>query len=209
MKPLTKDTSRGLPRTCRGLGSSSKTFDIKKAVAVCHFGVFTSVPLEDQFGKLRQGWGGTYFITVQQILEKVAKTKLLLNLDVNSDGFSIHSCDKCGYLLDEDKCNILDTLPDLEKELPSDIIMTLIYLAGYVGRNDDEIHDACFYYGIYGNYLKDMHRGELKIFGDTICQLTIYGYIIFHEVVDLSCRSSFCNILMLISEMYYFDINRC
>ena len=136
------------------------------------------------------------------------KTKLLLNLDVNSDGFSIHSCDKCGYLLDEDKCNILDSLPDLEKKLPSDIIMTLIYLAGYVGRNDDETHDTYFYYEIYGNYLKDKNRGGLKTPCDAICQLTIYSCIIYHEVVDLFCRSSFCNILMLISEMYCFDINR-
>ena len=33
--------------------------------------LFTSNPLEKQFGKLRQGCGGTYFITVQEILEKV------------------------------------------------------------------------------------------------------------------------------------------
>ena len=96
----------------------------------------------------------------------------------------------------------------MKKKLPSDIIMTLIYLAGCVGRNDDEIHDTYFYYEIYGNYLKDMNRGRLKITGSTICQLTIYSYIIFHEERGLSCRFSFCNILMLISEMCYFDINR-
>ena len=59
--------------------------------------------------------------------------------------FLIHRCDKCGFLLDGDKCNILDSLPDLEKKLLSDVIMTLIYIAGCVGRNDDEIHDTCFY----------------------------------------------------------------
>ena len=53
-----------------------------------------------------------------------------LNLDDNIDGFSIHSCDKCGYLLDEDKFNILDSLPEHEKSLPSDVIMTFIYVAG-------------------------------------------------------------------------------
>lgn len=67
-------------------------------------GIFTSDPLGKQFDKLRQGCGGTYFITVQQILEKVeiAKKKLLLNLDMNIDGFSVHSIGKCGYLLHED-----------------------------------------------------------------------------------------------------------
>ena len=94
-------------------------------------GLFTSDPLEKQFGKLRQGFGGTYFILVQQILEKfgIAKTKLLLNLDWCIDGFSIHSCDNC--YLDENKCNISHSLPDLEKKLRSDVTMTLIYIAGY------------------------------------------------------------------------------
>ena len=75
---------------------------------------------------------------------------------MNIDGFSIHSRDKCGYLLDEDKCNILDSLSELEKKLPPDFIMTLICIGGYVGRNDDKIHDTYFYYEIYVNYLKDM-----------------------------------------------------
>ena len=79
------------------------------------------------------------------------------------DGFSVHSCDKCRYLLDEDKCNILDSLPDFGKKLPSDVIMTLIYIAGYIGRSEDEIHDTYFYYEINWNYLKDMNRGGLKI----------------------------------------------
>ena len=59
-----------------------------------------------------------------------------------------------------------------------------------------------------GNCLKNMNRGDLKIPGDTICQLKIYSYIIFHKIENFSCRSSFCNILMLISDMYDFDINR-
>ena len=73
--------------------------------------------MEKQLGKLPQGCGSTCFITMQQVLEKVgiAKKRLLLNFDMNIGGFSIHSCDKCGYLLDEGKCNILDSLPDIEK----------------------------------------------------------------------------------------------
>ena len=35
-------------------------------------GIFTTDYLEKEFGKLRQGSGGTYFIIVQQIMEKVA-----------------------------------------------------------------------------------------------------------------------------------------
>ena len=78
----------------------------------------------------------------------------------------------------------------------------------YYLYNNGEIHDIYFYYEIYGNYLMDVNHAGLKIPGDTICQFTIYSYIIFHEVADLSGCSSFCNILILISEMYDFDINR-
>ena len=41
-----------------------------------------------------------------------------------------------------------------------------------------------------------MNLGEFKISGDIICQLTSYSYIIFHEVANLSCCSSF--------EIYHF-----
>ena len=78
--------------------------------------------------------------------------KLFVNLDVNINGFIIHS-----YLLDGDKWNVLRSLPDLEKKLPSDVTMTLICIVCYVSRNDDEVHDRCFYYEIYENYLKDMN----------------------------------------------------
>lgn len=40
----------------------------------------------------------------------------------------------------------------------SDVIMTLVYISGYAGRNDVKIHNTCFYYEIYVNYLKDMNR---------------------------------------------------
>ena len=160
MKSLTKDTSRGFSHICRGLVGLAKHLISKKQLLYVMLGLFTSDLLEKQFGKLRQECSGTYFITMLQILEKVgiAKKKLLLNFDVNIDGFLVHSSDKCVYLLDEDKCNILDSLTDLEKKQPSDVIMTLIYIAGYEGRNDDEINEIYFYYEIYGNYLKDMYE---------------------------------------------------
>ena len=58
------------------------------------------------------------------------KDKTFVKFRLNIDGFLIHSCDKCGYLLDEDKCNFLGSLSDLEQKVPSDVIMALIYNAG-------------------------------------------------------------------------------
>ena len=49
-------------------------------------GLFTTDTLEKEFSRLRQGSGGTYFITAQQVLEKVniSKTSLLLKLSKTS-----------------------------------------------------------------------------------------------------------------------------
>ena len=60
-------------------------------------GWFTTDPLEKYFGKLRQGCGGTYFITAQAVLEKtrILQTKLLLQLGAEIDGNAGHSCDVC------------------------------------------------------------------------------------------------------------------
>ena len=69
-RQLTKDTSEALPHRCRAL--------VRLA---CHLlscgneyvilGWFTTDPLEKAFSKLRPGSGGTYFITVQSLIEKV------------------------------------------------------------------------------------------------------------------------------------------
>ena len=68
----------------------------------------SSDPLEKMFGKLRQGSGGTYFVNVQQVLQKVTKrkTKLCLDLGVNIEEMEDicgHSCEKCGYLMNGDE----------------------------------------------------------------------------------------------------------
>ena len=84
---------------------------------VC-LGKYTTDYLEKMFGKLRQGSGGTYFITVQQVLEKVCiyKAKFLLQLcaDITDLIDCGHACAKCGYLPNEDICEMLSKLPELE-----------------------------------------------------------------------------------------------
>ena len=58
--------------TCRGLIELCKHLLNTTHHEYVMLGKFTSDPIEKEFGKLRQGSGGTYFITVQQMFEKVA-----------------------------------------------------------------------------------------------------------------------------------------
>ena len=98
-------------------------------------GDFTTDDLGNKFGSLRQGSGGTYFITVQNVLEKlhIEKTRLL-HLTVDISELNVD-----GYLLDEEACNVFDTLPHIETNISTDVKMSLVYIAGYVTRNDDPV----------------------------------------------------------------------
>ena len=212
IKQLTCDTGKSLAHTCRGLVALSKHL-LNTDHQYVALGKATTDPLEKEFSKLRQGSGGTYFITVQQILEKVAiyKTKLLLKLNCDMD-FNIepgHSCQKCSYLPNEKVCDVLDNLHQLENSLEYETKNALVYIAGYISRKDDEeCEDTQYYYKQYGSFTDELNRGKLKLPGDSICQWTFFSYVIFHMVAGETCRKSLSNLLMLISELHNFNLTR-
>ena len=67
---LTHDTSKFLSHICRGAVGLVKHL-LSKGNEYVMLGSFSTDPLEKAFGKLRQGSGGTYFITAQAVIEKV------------------------------------------------------------------------------------------------------------------------------------------
>ena len=215
-KVLSKDTATSFAHTCRGLIALSKYLLQEKGFEYVLLGKFTSDHIEKEFGKLRQGCGGCYFITAQQIMEKVAiyKTKLLLRLDPHSDVFKVreaeHCCEKCGYEMSTEMCFVIDDLPDFEKKLSTDIIESLVHIAGYVIRNDDpsDHDDTYYYYEKHGDYFDKLNRGGLCKPGDTAVQFAIYAYIAFHAVVNHVCRKSLSDIFMVISKLYGFDMEK-
>ena len=81
---LTIDTARAFSHTCRGTVDMTKHLLSTTHNYVC-LGQFSSDPIEKMFGKLRQGSGGTYFINVQQVLQKVTIKKAKLCLDLGID----------------------------------------------------------------------------------------------------------------------------
>ena len=175
-------------------------------------GLFTTDPLEKEFSKLRQGSGGPYFITAQQVLEKVniSKTRLLLKLrNTSADDLSQmetgHCCAKCDFVLDERMCEIMDCLPEMQPSISVDSMMGLVYIAGYIvgkGEIGNDADDSHFYYNKYGSFTDNLNRGGLHLPGDTVCQWVVYDYIMFSEVVNLCCRKSLCRILSNLSDLY-------
>ena len=107
----------------------------------------------------------------------------------------------------ENMCPIFDNLPEFENHLPMETKMTLVYISGYVARHEDHSPENTFmYYEKYDLFLSDMNRGSLNIPHDSVCEWVMYGYVMFHEVVEVTFRKSLCKILVNISECYNLKI---
>ena len=115
-------------------------------------GWFSSDPIEKAFGKLRQGSGGAYFLTVQSVIEKIhiqtAKLSLQLKLDFREESTKGHSCDKCKAFLTEQDCETIDNLSTLQDKVFEETIASLIYIAGYVQKRGVKQKKTILYFAL-------------------------------------------------------------
>ena len=51
-------------------------------------------------------------------------------------------------------------------------------------------------------------RGGLNIPTGNTCQWSIFCFILFNTVKEKVCRKSFCNLCMMVSEYYDFEIEK-
>ena len=156
-------------------------------------------------------------MNVQQIIEKtrINQTKLLLSLGADT-GYEEpgHQCADCGFdvISDEEACETVDSLDELEESLPAETKAALVYIAGYVTRHDAETNEesllgvTTFYHQEFGGYTDSLDRGGLNIPSDKACQWAIHSYIMFTVVKDRVCRSSFMNIALALSDMCEFEM---
>ena len=119
MKQLTSQTAQNLHHTCCGLVDLCKHL-LETSHRYVLFGKFSTDPLEKEFGKLRQGSGGAYFINVQNVIQKlhINQTKLIMLLEnraheIVSEIDDKHHCALCDYHLGEEECKIFDDLENL------------------------------------------------------------------------------------------------
>ena len=123
-------------------------------------GEYSTNYVEKAFSKFRQNSGGTYFITVQNVAEKlnIQKAKLLLELKVNVLDYTIdieHLCQNVAILEVKNLVTLL--INCLKASLPLCTKMALFYIAGYVTRKDDVskkelLTDTAFYFRLFGDY---------------------------------------------------------
>ena len=70
IRSLTAETATSMWHVCNGFVDLAR-YLLNAGNEYVILGWFTTDPLERCFGKLRQGSGGTYFITVESAIEKI------------------------------------------------------------------------------------------------------------------------------------------
>ena len=110
--------------------------------------------------------------------------------------------------MDENTAEVFQNLPNLEKSLPDEDKRSLVNFAGYLCRHDEESSDTKIYYRKYGHFTESINRGGLAIPSDSVCQFCMFSYILFHEIVNKTCRKSLTNALMSIWESYSLNMEK-
>ena len=133
-------------------------------------------------------------------------------MDQNSNLFQTndagHQYDKCSYWLSEEICNLVDDLPTLDGKLSAETKCVLLYIVGYVIRKDEQREDTYYFCENFGSYLDELNRGGLSKPGDTVVEWVFCSHIVFTVVVEQVCRISLANVLLNISELYNFNMER-
>ena len=137
----------------------------------------------------------------------------MLSVNVNVDSFNIesgHSCFNCSFSLDENSSEIFDGLPELESSVPEDTKTVLIYITrNDLGSSEEKLlNETTYYHQKYGQYLDAMDRGGLNIPTDNTCQWSIFCFLRFNAVKEKVWRKSFCNLRMMASEYYDFEMEK-
>ena len=114
---------------------------------------------------------------------------MLLQLGAEIDGKAGHSCDVCNRELNEKESEIMDNLDKLEESVPRETMLSLIYIAGYIERNNEhEDDDTKIYYQKYPDYFDAINRGSLKVPRDSIVQWLVFSYVFFTQLMDRPCE---------------------
>lgn len=211
MRTFTHDTSKFLFHNCFAFVELAK-YLLNEGNEYVIFGWFTTDPIEKKFGKLRQGTGGVYYITVQNVVEKlnIDRAKLLLKYEDDVQLLKqecSHKCEHCDKPLSEKESEIIDNLELLENSLSNDDLASLVFIGGYIQKKAGPIYenDTMIYYDNYGSYLNSVDRGKLTKPYDTLMQWTVFCFILFIEVSQFDCRTNLMKKFEVVSEKYNFE----
>ena len=102
---------------------------------------------------------------------------------------------------------LFEVLPTMIDSLDRESIMALIYIAGYICRHDDTtISDTFLYMEKYGDFLKAVDRGGLKVPPDNVSEWALLCAILFISLEGPVCRNSLAGFFDRVAEHFRYDV---
>ena len=138
-KKLTIDTATAIQRTCAGLKSLGLHL-LSLGIPYVMFGHFQSDAIEKQFGKYRQCSGGTYLITVQNVMQRFRidnARKYVRCIEDNSYLSTVsaaHSCEQCENLIPIHLEKFMSSMDTFQQHTGKEVKDGLCYIAGYIAK---------------------------------------------------------------------------
>ena len=133
---LTADTSNALVITLEGISELIKLL-LSKGFKYVLPGTIQSDRLEGDFGLYRQSSGGSYYISVQQVINSLSLQRLKLFDKLEIDSKSHIKDDCCSADLNEEEISMLDECFELVDMLTEKEKSSIYYVAGYVAKKDN------------------------------------------------------------------------
>ena len=162
MRSLTGDTSDALFLTLTGLVHMTRMLLNKLNFEYVLLGKFQSDLIEGAYGGFRQGSGGNYHISYEQIISSLALQRLKLFDKLDMEYSNEHDRDDCCTReLDDKEIGLLDVTPSLT-DIDEGEKSTLYYICGYIAMKQGIGLDAPEVDTPVSEFTNNVSRGKLK-----------------------------------------------
>ena len=203
VRSLTDDTSNALFLTLTGIVHMTKMFLEKFHIDYVLLGQFQSDPIEGAYGGFRQGSGGNYHISYEQIISSMTLQRLKLFDTLDMPYSNEHTQDSCcSSELDNDEIELLDAVPCLE-DLEEIETSTVYYICGYISMKIDIGLDAPTVESSVSEFTTKVSRGALKHPPEELFDLGLRLYHYYTSVESKSCSTRLMKAFMEIYESNY------
>ena len=111
------------------------------------------------------------------------------------------------------EAEVMDNLIELEKSIPRETMLSIVYISGYIERySDSEEDDTMLYYDKFSEYFAALDRGGLRKPTDSVVQWTTFCFIFFTHAIENSkvtlCGKFLAEQFSEISSRYQLMINK-
>lgn len=190
---FTYETAKALQHTLRSFVSICRYLLAKNEFRYILPSRFQSDDIEGEFGAYRQMSGGSYFISVEEIVYSAKFRNLRLFTDLESlkeIAHKISSC--CSSDFTDDELSLLDSASDLSSHYAdNNELSTLFYIAGFVSKKQGiQGESISLDLSDHSEFCQFLDRGKLTYPPEYIFNFVQSCYFIFEEN-RISCSNRF------------------